>query len=88
MRCRQSFAGRILSVLLWERLQPRSFFAQKSEPKASRLKPLPQSRSYILNTPKRPFSIGALKLADSASPSTRRVSAGSITPSSQSLAVA
>ncbi len=43
---------------------------------------------YILNRPKRVGSIGAFADADSPSPSTSLVSAGSITPSSQSRAVA
>src|SRR5690606_31964258 len=43
---------------------------------------------YIRNTPKRAGSIGALSEAEMASPSTRRVSAGSMMPSSQSRAVA
>ncbi len=43
---------------------------------------------HIRKTPKRVFSIGALRLADKARPSTMRVSAGSITPSSQSRALA
>jgi len=43
---------------------------------------------YMRNTPKRCFSMGALNEADSASPSTRRVSAGSITPSSHNRALA
>src|SRR5204863_4309153 len=43
---------------------------------------------HILKMPKRVGSIGALDDADSPSPSTSRVSAGSITPSSHSRAVA
>lgn len=43
-------------------------------------------RSYILNTPYVVSSIGAFKLAERASANIRRVSAGSMTPSSQSLA--
>jgi hypothetical protein len=46
------------------------------------------SVGYILKTPNFWRSIGALKEADNARPRTRRVSAGSITPSSQSRAVA
>ena len=42
--------------------------------------------AHILNTPKRESGMGALRDADKASPSTRRVSAGSMTPSSQSRA--
>ena len=41
---------------------------------------------YILNTPKRDSGIGALSDAEIARPSTMRVSAGSITPSSHSRA--
>ncbi|MPN43205.1 hypothetical protein SDC9_190764 [bioreactor metagenome] len=44
--------------------------------------------AYMRNTPKRVSSIGALRAAARPSASTRRVSAGSITPSSQSRAVA
>ena len=43
---------------------------------------------YIRNTPKRVSSIGALSAADSARPSTRRVSAGAMMPSSHRRAVA
>ena len=43
---------------------------------------------YIRNTPNCVSSIGALSDAESARPSRRRVSAGSITPSSQSRALA
>jgi hypothetical protein len=43
---------------------------------------------YIRNTPKRVGCTGAFSVADSDRPTTRRVSAGSITPSSQSRAVA
>ena len=43
---------------------------------------------YIRNTPKRAGSIGALSDADRPRPSTRRVSAGSMMPSSHSRAVA
>ena len=43
---------------------------------------------HILNRPKRVGSIGAFADAESPSPSTSRVSAGSMTPSSQSRAVA
>ena len=43
---------------------------------------------HILNRPKRVGSIGALVAADRPRPSTSLVSAGSITPSSQSRAVA
>jgi enoyl-CoA hydratase/carnithine racemase len=46
-----------------------------------------RTRAYMRNTPKRVGSIGALRLADSASPSTSRVCAGSITPSSHSRAL-
>ena len=42
---------------------------------------------YMRNTPKRVGSIGAFNAADSASPSTSRVCAGSITPSSHSRAL-
>lgn len=42
---------------------------------------------YILNTPKRVFFIGAFSAALRLSPNTRRVSAGSIMPSSHSLAL-
>ena len=46
-------------------------------------------KTYILNTPNRVrSSIGALSDADNPSPSTRRVSAGSMMPSSHSRAVA
>jgi hypothetical protein len=44
--------------------------------------------SYIRKTPKRVGSIGALRLAEIASASTIRVSAGSIMPSSHSRALA
>jgi len=43
---------------------------------------------YIRNTPKRVSSIGALSAAEIPNPSTMRVSAGSITPSSHSRALA
>src|SRR5690606_39143800 len=43
---------------------------------------------YMRNTPKRAGSIGALSEADRPRPSTRRVSAGSMMPSSHSRAVA
>ena len=43
---------------------------------------------HIRNTPNDVFSIGALRLAEIASASTRRVSAGSMMPSSQSRALA
>jgi hypothetical protein len=43
---------------------------------------------HILNSPNVVGSIGAFAAADNPSPSTRRVSAGSITPSSHSRAVA
>ena len=43
---------------------------------------------YMRNTPKRVSGIGAFSVADRDRPSTRRVSAGSITPSSHSRAVA
>ena len=43
---------------------------------------------YIRKTPKRVSGMGALRVADIASESTLRVSAGSITPSSQSRALA
>ena len=43
---------------------------------------------HIRNTPNVVFSIGALRLAEIASASTRRVSAGSMMPSSQSRALA
>src|SRR3546814_17975389 len=44
--------------------------------------------SYILNTPNRVGSIGAFSAAESDRPSTIRVSAGSMMPSSHSRAVA
>ena len=44
--------------------------------------------AYMRNTPKRCGSIGALSDAEIASPSTRRVSAGSMMPSSHSRALA
>ena len=43
---------------------------------------------YILNTPNRVGAIGRLSEAEIASASTRRVSAGSMTPSSHSRALA
>ena len=43
---------------------------------------------YILNTPKRVSAMGLFSDADSARPSTRRVSMGLITPSSQRRALA
>ena len=43
---------------------------------------------HILNTPKRVGGMGAFNAADSARPSTRRVSAGSMMPSSHNRAVA
>ncbi|MNE58538.1 hypothetical protein D3C80_1535740 [compost metagenome] len=43
---------------------------------------------YMRNTPKRVSSMGALRVAASPRASTRRVSAGSITPSSHRRAVA
>ena len=43
---------------------------------------------HMRNTPNRVSSMGALRVADSPSASTRRVSAGSITPSSHRRAVA
>ena len=43
---------------------------------------------HIRNTPNRVGSIGAFSAADSARPSTRRVSIGSMTPSSHRRAVA
>ena len=43
---------------------------------------------HIRKTPNRVGSIGAFMLADKPSPNTRRVSAGSITPSSHSRALA
>ncbi len=46
------------------------------------------SPSHIRNTPKRVGSIGAFNAADSPSPSTRRVSAGSMMPSSHRRALA
>ena len=46
------------------------------------------SRRYIRNTPNFGSPIGAFRLAEIASASTRRVSAGSITPSSHSRALA
>ena len=46
------------------------------------------SLHYMRNTPKRVSSIGALRLAARLSASTRRVSAGSITPSSHRRALA
>ena len=45
-------------------------------------------RPYILNTPNRVGGIGRLSEAEIASARTRRVSAGSITPSSHSRALA
>ena len=48
----------------------------------------PITPAYILNTLKLVFSIGALSAHDRPKPSTMRVSAGSITPSSHSLALA
>ena len=47
-----------------------------------------QDPCYILNTPNVVGSIGAFRLAEMARPSTRRVSAGSMTPSSHSRALA
>ena len=44
--------------------------------------------SHIRNTPNRVAAIGAFSAADNASPNTRRVSTGSMTPSSHSRAVA
>ena len=44
--------------------------------------------AHMRKTPKRVFSIGALRLAESASARTRRVSAGSMIPSSQRRALA
>jgi hypothetical protein len=44
--------------------------------------------SYILNTPNRASSMGALRQTEGASDSTRRVSEGRMMPSPQSLAVA
>jgi hypothetical protein len=44
--------------------------------------------AYIRNTPKRVFCTGAFKAADKDNPTTRRVSAGSMMPSSHSRAVA
>ena len=49
---------------------------------------LPRGRSHIRNTPKRGFGIGAFSEAEIASPSTSRVWAGSMIPSSHSRAVA
>jgi hypothetical protein len=46
------------------------------------------SSHHIRKTPNFTSGIGAFRLADSASASTRRVSAGSITPSSHSRALA
>ncbi len=43
--------------------------------------------AHILKMPKRVCSIGALRQAESARPSSRRVSAGSTTPSSQRRAL-
>ena len=43
---------------------------------------------YILNTPKRVSSMGALSDAEMPSPRTMRVSAGSMTPSSHKRALA
>ncbi len=43
---------------------------------------------YMRNTPKLVFSIGAFSAADRPNPSTMRVSAGSITPSSHNRALA
>ena len=51
-------------------------------------KPLGHRPSYIRNSPKAPFSKGAFKAADRPSPSTVRVSAGSMIPSSHRRAVA
>ena len=48
---------------------------------------LPQGARYMRNTPKLVGSMGALSVADSASASTSRVCAGSITPSSHSRAL-
>lgn len=54
-----------------------------------RRNPFPGATAYIRNTPKRlRSSIGALRLADRPRPSTRRVSAGSMMPSSHSRALA
>jgi hypothetical protein len=47
-----------------------------------------RGEAHIRNTPKRVSSIGALRQAERASDSTRRVSEGRMMPSSQSLAVA
>lgn len=47
-----------------------------------------QSLPHIRNTPKRVSGMGAFRLADKPSASTRRVSTGSITPSSHSRALA
>src|SRR5690606_36787087 len=46
-----------------------------------------RSAAYMRNTPKRVVSIGALRLAEIARPSTSLVCAGSITPSSHSRAL-
>jgi hypothetical protein len=46
------------------------------------------NHTYIRNTPNRVSSTGALRLAEIASPSTLRVSAGSMTPSSYSRTLA
>ena len=46
------------------------------------------AHGYILNTPKRVSFMGAFNAADRPSPSTRRVSAGSMMPSSHSRALA
>src|SRR4051812_13328843 len=44
--------------------------------------------AHMRNTPKRVFSIGALRAAEMASPSTRRLSAGAMTPPSPKRALA
>ena len=48
----------------------------------------PERSPHILNTPNSVGAIGAFNVAASDSPSTRRVSAGSMTPSSHSRALA
>jgi hypothetical protein len=67
-------------------VQPVSTTAHTERPARQGMGPEP---AYILNTPNRGASgIGAFRLAERPSASTRRVSAGSITPSSHSRALA
>jgi hypothetical protein len=78
----------VVAAVLWRAIAHSSTRARTR--RGSGLVPLPRllaAAHYMRNTPNPPRSTGALSAADSDSPSTVRLAAGSMMPSSHSRAV-